>query len=688
MKYEYEKVNINTNLNTNDSSNFEIGDQAKIFELAFKDLYNFKIRTCVQEYVSNAIDAHNSAKKCVSKIKISAPTAKDLFFRVKDCGLGLTREELTQFVRLGISNSEKYDDALGGFGYGSKIGFAVSDFFFVTSVKDGIKYTCEATKKTDRKEDYAQLNVHDKSKTNEENGLEIMIPVKRTEISEWKEGIERVCRHLEVKPEVINHKLPKDESFILEDEDFKYYKNGYKEIFITLGNIEYPLDYLKNEDKIEELFPDIKLRLKIPTNAFRPQRNRELLDSNPEVNKIILDQARKVQKKILKMYTDKLKNLNLEEICTQLKDSPFLDEYEFKKGNFKIKVTELGISEIKYNNEYLPYIYGYNHSHINAKSTSFANSRFRDYEHYSKTIVINDTDEDESDRIKKIKMFQNTGHRKSYSYSWRDEKYVYSTIMFVPNNILNDKDLEILKSFMGEKDVLKLSELEYHIPKRESKAKKKEKGSFTATDANTSNRLLDNIEKNSIYIPREEWFNLERNVQDDFWRYARDKKLDFYILSKTNVKKFKSKKIKALNIDIVKKYMLKKYPYSGYNNALSNIIEYSSAYYLKKNDKYVYLGYSNLKKIEYYLPKKIKKYLKDFKKSELRKSNYVHSFMDQRKNKREYKKEHKLIEEEITKFVHRNYDFFELVKETSFSFIEKNKKRKTGYILKLLRDLK
>lgn len=681
MKYNYTTVKIDSNLAFMDSANFEIGDHHKLLELAFKDLYNFKIRTCVQEYVSNAIDAHVSSKVSLNKIFIESPTPKSLFFKVKDNGPGLSKEELKDFIRAGISGSSDNDDNIGGFGFGSKIGFAVSNVFYVISINNGYKYTCEATRKTDDGS-YAKLNFVTIEKTNESSGLEIIIPVQRDEIDEWEEGIQRICRHLDVKPVVSNLKLNKEE-FILDDEDFKYFNNDRKKIYITLGCVEYPLDQLEVKKEVLDLFPNIELCLKLPISAFKPQRSREFLQSNEKVNKIILEKAKKVRNKIDLLYLDKLSKMTYEEIKEDLHYNPFIKKYKKKINDFEIKINRYGIISFKINDEYLKYFHGYNY--VNGKSTSFANSRFSKYDHYLDTIVIDDLPE-EKERIKRMKMHQNRKNNVDWMTNSYSNNYKIWNVLAITDHKFSKSEIKKLKNFLGEESLQLISELNYTKPESKSRKSIRDREYFSCTYSNFyGEQLLGNIDvKKTIYITREEWFTdfLSGRKRDDFARYASDLNLTYFVLSKNVVPKFEKLGVKRIGLNEIKEYFLTHYKDNSYFYAMLNLYDVDVRF--SNVDCYSY-DFESLYKIEKFLPKNLQEYLKDHKKVNRDQNRvYSHSFTSLEKEARKIEKQ---VLKEFRSFIKRNRTIFELYYNAESS-MHKYLKKKDPIVLKMLKSLK
>jgi hypothetical protein len=108
-------------------------------------IYSNKILAVVREYACNALDEH---KKYGIKqnVDIGVRTeGNDYTFFCRDYARGLDEDGVRNIFGMYFrSTKSNTNDAIGGFGIGSKAGHCYGDTFFVTSYHDGIKstYTC------------------------------------------------------------------------------------------------------------------------------------------------------------------------------------------------------------------------------------------------------------------------------------------------------------------------------------------------------------------------------------------------------------------------------------------------------------------------------------------------------------------------------------------------------------------
>ena len=100
--------------------------------------YQYKIRTPLQEIISNARDAHREAGCPEKAIKITLPTKLDNTFKVRDYGVGITPERMDNvFTSFGASTKRNSNNEVGGFGIGAKSPLCYTDQFNVTTYVDG-----------------------------------------------------------------------------------------------------------------------------------------------------------------------------------------------------------------------------------------------------------------------------------------------------------------------------------------------------------------------------------------------------------------------------------------------------------------------------------------------------------------------------------------------------------------------
>ena len=189
MKLTEEKPKFQqSNLDEEGTQNFGIGDASVVIEILRNRLYENKIQTLVQEYMSNARDAHREIGQ-TAKIQVTFPTRQDPNFVVRDFGPGITPERMSNvFVLYGASTKRTTNTQTGGFGIGAKSAWSYTDSFEVTTYVDGVMrlYVAEIGSHKN-----GALNKIMECETTEPNGTKISIMVKPYDTSDFGLAIVR-----------------------------------------------------------------------------------------------------------------------------------------------------------------------------------------------------------------------------------------------------------------------------------------------------------------------------------------------------------------------------------------------------------------------------------------------------------------------------------------------------------------
>lgn len=188
MKITQEVKQFKSNVDESNSLEFGISDVGFVIEILRSKLYEKKVQTPVQEYISNARDA-NREVGASKKIHITFPTREKLEFKVRDYGLGITPERMSSvFVMYGSSTKRSTNGQVGGYGVGAKSAWAYTDSFTITTFVDGVKRIYVAHTGANAS---GRLDLISETETNEENGTEISYNVRTHDIQEFANAIIR-----------------------------------------------------------------------------------------------------------------------------------------------------------------------------------------------------------------------------------------------------------------------------------------------------------------------------------------------------------------------------------------------------------------------------------------------------------------------------------------------------------------
>ena len=347
MKYNKNNDLILSNNTDIKSYKFKIGDISIITELLTK-LYANPIQTLVQEYISNARDAHREIKTN-DKIKIIAPTIFNPNISIRDFGKGLSPQRIkTIFTSYGMSTKRKTNEQTGGFGIGAKSAWSYTDSFMVISFYNGIKrvYRCDKTAKN------GNMNLISQENTTEKNGTEIKIAISPKDVNQFQNAIIRCIEYWEneEKPIVTNLNIKEIELKKISDKIYltKNYTGNYSwnkkyNHLMIVDGIPYPVsENIEDQSlwkKLKELF-SIGTVIKFNTGEVEIAPTREMLKDSKEnikkinnVLKIELEKINKIIKGELKKgktFSDKIKIMS--ELITKYKIPNKIDDFFIENG--------------------------------------------------------------------------------------------------------------------------------------------------------------------------------------------------------------------------------------------------------------------------------------------------------------------------------------------------------------------
>jgi hypothetical protein len=276
-----------TNVNL-ESKQFTIGDTNKVIDLLISQ-YKYPIRTLVQEYICNAIDAskEKDLNFDISTIKVELPNHfNKMMFSVRDFGIGLSHDRIHQvFCVMGASTKSKDNNQIGGFGLGAKSALAYTDHFFIASFLEGIR-----TDYLVRKAPHGGivLDTLGSEPTTEKNGTLIQVKAKdNNDISKFNDAYSRLTEFWDVKPKCAHNKDVKKTkiSDILTLSDHEVTGKEYSEgTWVDLGGVLYSVKQRLDQSRARTTI------VKIPVGAVMPLQTRESLNLEDKTTKDIIQE--------------------------------------------------------------------------------------------------------------------------------------------------------------------------------------------------------------------------------------------------------------------------------------------------------------------------------------------------------------------------------------------------------------
>ena len=308
------KPNVNqTSLESNgvqDSVKFGIKSTglAHIFNVLRNQLYSDKITAVLREYSCNAVDAHVEAGIGDRPIEVTLPSKLKLEFKVRDFGPALNDEEIHDvYAFYGESTKRNTNEQTGMLGIGSKSAFAYGDNFVINSYIDGEKHIWNAFIDPSQ---VGQISKIGTQKTDEENGIEIVIPVREEDTEEFVSKAEGLFRYFKVTPTIkgTNQFEYTQKKPMFKGDTWPWFKNDgdrwssrYEEPKAVMGNIAYPFTAadlnFTDEERIEGLDDMVRgnLHLKCNIGDLDISASREKLQFTEATRKTIIAKLREVK---------------------------------------------------------------------------------------------------------------------------------------------------------------------------------------------------------------------------------------------------------------------------------------------------------------------------------------------------------------------------------------------------------
>ena len=285
------------------SSNFTMKASAHAFKILTTSLYQNKELAVLREYFANAYDAIRDEGK-TDPVRICLPTELEPNLVISDNGNGMGKETLTNLYSTFFDSTKQHtNDAIGGFGLGSKSAFSMTDTFTVTSIKDSKSTTIVAFIDGGT----PKLVVTNESTTTEPNGTTVTIPVSNKDTQNRLKSVAYdLFIHTPIKPIVtIGTVTP----FTLkESPDYKLYngnvylESGWRDFNkIVIGLFTYTIpsslesriqafpDYSKLRSDLKSATSKDCVNFVLPLGALELSPSRETVEDTPANAKKLFD---------------------------------------------------------------------------------------------------------------------------------------------------------------------------------------------------------------------------------------------------------------------------------------------------------------------------------------------------------------------------------------------------------------
>lgn len=239
------------------TSEFRIRNSAKAFGILSSGLYANKIRAIIREISCNAVDSHVAAGTPDLPFEVHLPTALSPYFWIRDFGIGLNHEEVTNIYTTYFESTKTTSNAfIGALGLGSKSPFSYTDNFTVTAIKDGVQRVYSAFI---NEQGVPSVALMGEGPTEEHNGVQVKFSVNdRDDFYRFKAEAEYVYQYFKVKPTVLGAQITIPEiKYVAENiipgvsqrENDGHYNAENRAI---MGNICYPIDIPKKKGEEDD----------------------------------------------------------------------------------------------------------------------------------------------------------------------------------------------------------------------------------------------------------------------------------------------------------------------------------------------------------------------------------------------------------------------------------------------------
>ena len=224
---------------------------AHIFNVLRNQLYTNKILAVLREYSCNAVDAHTEAGIPDRQIKVTLPNRIAPELKIRDYGQGLSEQDIQNiYAFYGESTKRQSNALIGQLGLGSKSAFAYGDNFVINTFNNGMKTSYNAFIDASQIGQIAKLF---SQPTDEETGIEIVVPVRMEDIADFEVQAKRVFQYFKVRPEITGVQIDfEKEEYAFVGEAWKvlaankktgyYYEGQKRNTIAVMGNIGYTID--------------------------------------------------------------------------------------------------------------------------------------------------------------------------------------------------------------------------------------------------------------------------------------------------------------------------------------------------------------------------------------------------------------------------------------------------------------
>lgn len=329
-----------------DESVFKMKTSQKAFQI-LSSLYSDKPLAIVRELGCNAMDSHIASGQSHRPFMVHVPNTLEPWFSIKDFGTGISHENIYQiYTTYFESTKTDTNSQVGMLGLGSKSPFCYTDNFTITSNHNKVKRIYNAYF---NKSGMPTIALASQNNTNEENGVEIQIPVKSSNFNDFSNAIFKSFRFFDVKPIITGGDITwNNDKADFEGSFWKSY-SGLGSSYAIMGGVAYPIDLYKLSDDHYDIIRKAGLVINFNIGELDVTPSRESLMYHDWVITALNDKIELVKKDFVVKVEEKVKDAD--NLLDALKSLYFLNnQWSFLNSSLiqgKVMWKKIDITDVR-----------------------------------------------------------------------------------------------------------------------------------------------------------------------------------------------------------------------------------------------------------------------------------------------------------------------------------------------------
>lgn len=290
--------------NIQDEAQFKMRTSQKAFQI-LSSLYSDKPLAIVRELGCNAMDSHIASGQPTRPFHVHIPNALEPWLTIQDFGTGISHENIYEIYSTYFASTKTNTNTqVGMLGLGSKSPFCYTDNFTITSRHLGVKRIYNAYFNA---QGMPTISLVSQEKTPKENGIEIQIPVKQTDIGDFTHAIFKAFRFFDTKPTISGGSVDWTDKCDFEGSFWKSY-TSLNQSYAVMGGVVYPIDTYKIANEHYDIIHKAGLVIKFAIGELDVTPSREALMYHDWVVQALNDKITQVKKDFVAKVEDQIKN--------------------------------------------------------------------------------------------------------------------------------------------------------------------------------------------------------------------------------------------------------------------------------------------------------------------------------------------------------------------------------------------